>query len=77
MIEYDAGNKQIIETGILFGEATVEIGSCEYKATSQWNKSHGQFTALPSGDENYARGYLIYNDGGVYKVIYTEAVAVK
>lgn len=77
MIEYDAGNKNIVEVGILFGTATVDVSSCRYKATSQWNKSHGQFTASRNSDEAYARGYLIYDDGGTYKVIYTEAIAVK
>ena len=77
MIEYDAGNKKIIEVGILFGTATVDVSSCRYKATSQWNKNHGQFTASRNSDEAYARGYLIYDDGGVYKVIYTDAVAIK
>ncbi len=77
MIEYDAGNKKIVEVGILFGTATVDVSSCRYKATSQWNKNHGQFTASRNSDEAYARGYLIYDDGGVYKVIYTDAVAIK
>lgn len=77
MIEYDKGNKSIVEVGILFGStATVDINSCEFKATSQWNKSHGQFTASHNSDEAYARGYLIYDDGGMYKVIYTDAVAI-
>ena len=75
--QIDAGNKNIVEVGILFGTATVDVSSCRYKATSQWNKSHGQFTASRNSDEAYARGYLIYDDGGTYKVIYTEAVAVK
>ena len=78
MIEYDEGNKSIVEVGILFGAtASVDISSCNSKATSQWNKSHGQFTASCNNNEGYARGYLIYDDGGVYKVIYSEAVSVK
>ncbi|MBE6912399.1 MAG: hypothetical protein E7473_07730 [Ruminococcaceae bacterium] len=72
MIEYDAGGKEIIEVGILFGDSTsITVDSCEYKATSQKKLSHGQFTAKPNGDETVARGYLIYNDNGTYKVVYS------
>ena len=80
MIEYDRGNKTIAEVGILFGSsAKMTVDSCQYKATSQWNRDHGQFMASPYGaaSETYARGYLIYNDGGSYKVIYTDAIAIQ
>lgn len=78
MIEYDAGDKSIVEVGILYGSESVEIGSCEFKATSQWNKSHGQFTASRNNStEKYARGYLIYEDGDVYKIIYTDPVSAE
>ena len=72
MIEYDAGGKEIVEVGILFGDsASITVDSCEYKATSQRKLSHGQFTAKPNGDETVARGYLIYNDNDTYKVVYS------
>ena len=69
MIEYDAGDKQIVEAGIVFGN-NATIGSCSAKATSQKITSHGQFTA--SSDFESARGYIIYLDGEEYKVIYSE-----
>ena len=73
MIEYDAGGKEIVEVGILFGDsAKITVDSCEYKATSQKKLNHGQFTAKPNGDETVARGYLIYNDNGTYKVVYSD-----
>ena len=78
MVEYDKGNKAIAEVGILFGSsAKITVDSCSSKATSQWNKAHGQFAATPLGDEDYARNYLIYADGDSYKVIYTDAVAIQ
>ncbi|MBE6966051.1 MAG: hypothetical protein E7441_08480 [Ruminococcaceae bacterium] len=71
MIEYDAADFEIVEVGILFstaGEPTVD--SCTAKYTSQRNSAHGQFTAKASGT---AKGYLIYEDGDAYKVIYATA----
>ena len=75
MIEYDAGDKEIVEVGILFGDGTnMTVDSCKYKATSQksGNALHGQFTAKPA-DNSYtiAKGYLIYRDGSAYKVVYS------
>ena len=68
MIEYDAGDYEIVEAGIIFGSnATVE--SCDKKFTSQRNLSHGQFAAKAEGA---ARGYVIYRDGGDYRVIYSD-----
>ena len=68
MIEYDAGDYEIVEAGIVFGaNATVE--SCDKKFTSQRNASHGQFAATADGA---ARGYVIYRDGGDYRVIYSD-----
>ncbi|MBR2180625.1 MAG: hypothetical protein IJ949_01910, partial [Oscillospiraceae bacterium] len=76
MIEYDAGDKEIVEVGILFGDGTnMTVDSCMYKATSQksGNALHGQFTAQPA-DDSYttAKGYLIYRDGSSYKVVYSD-----
>ena len=69
MIEYDAGDKQIVEAGIVFGDgATVDV--CQAKATSQKNLSHGQFTA--TSDYSAARGYIIYKDNGNYIVKYSD-----
>ncbi|MBQ7055243.1 MAG: Ig-like domain-containing protein, partial [Oscillospiraceae bacterium] len=75
MIEYDKGAYEIVEVGILFGEAgdKLTVDSSYEKATSQWKKAHGQFTAKPTKDSyTNARGYLIYKDGNDYKVIYAD-----
>lgn len=74
MIEYDAAGKQIIEVGILFGRAGTKptVESCDGKATSQKTAEHGQFTAKIDDDTAVARGYLIYNDAGTYRVIYSD-----
>ncbi len=73
MIAYDANGKDIVEVGILFGE-NASVASCGSKATSKVNgEVYGQFTAKPnSGTTDPARGYLIYNDNGTYKVIYAD-----
>ncbi|MBQ7054971.1 MAG: hypothetical protein IJN97_07085, partial [Oscillospiraceae bacterium] len=73
MISYDANGKNIAEVGIIFGE-DAEITSFESKATSKKRgNSQGQFTAMPyDGDGKAARGYLIYNDNGTYRVIYAD-----
>ena len=76
MIEYDAGEvgeDNILEVGIVFGNAdstpTVEV--CEEKMSSQRDDfTHGQFAA--TSDYQVARGYLIYNDNGTYRVIYAD-----
>lgn len=71
MIEYDAGDKQIVEAGIIFGESTaITVDACRAKATSQKNLSHGQFTA--TSDYSKARGYIIYEDNGNYIVKYSD-----
>ncbi len=67
MIEYDKADFEIVEVGILFGTGDITVDSCTAKYTSQRNSDHGQFTAKSSGN---ARGYLIYNDNGTYRVIY-------
>ncbi|MBQ9986391.1 MAG: Ig domain-containing protein [Oscillospiraceae bacterium] len=74
MIEYDAGGKTILEVGILFGNGeNMSVDSCKYKATSKKNASHGQFIAKPANDEyDNALGYMIYLDGGEYKVVYSD-----
>ena len=76
MIEYDAGGKTICETGILFGNsADISVNSCSSKVTSQRNADHGQLTAKPSGEEAFARGYMIYIDGDKFGVIYSDVVS--
>ncbi|MBE6965248.1 MAG: hypothetical protein E7441_04355 [Ruminococcaceae bacterium] len=71
MIEYDKGDKNIIEVGILFGQnATPTIEVCDQKMTSQRNSDHGQFSATSAYSNT--RGYLIYNDNGTYRVIYAD-----
>lgn len=78
MIEYDTAGKDVTEVGIVFGTSSATIDSCNSKATSQKKLSHGQFTAKPNknGNASYARGYIIYNDAGVYRVTYTNPVAL-
>ncbi len=78
MIEFDAGDMNIVEVGILFGDTSAKptVDSCKYKATSAKNGVgiHGQFTAQPA-DSTYtnARGYLIYKDSkNTYRVIYAD-----
>ena len=74
MIEYDAAGFKIIEAGILFGNGTdMTVESCMYKAASKLNLNHGQFTAKPANDEyTSAIGYIIYEDNGEYKVVYSK-----
>ncbi len=74
MIEYDAGGKKIVEVGILFGNGeNMTVDSCMYKATSKKNSAHGQFTAKPANTtQTAARGYMIYQDGNEYKVVYSD-----
>ena len=74
MIEYDKGDFEIVEVGILFGEegGTPVITSCIEKMNSQRNSNHGQFTATPSDASYTARGYMIYRDNAEYKVIYSK-----
>lgn len=76
MIEYDAGGKEIVEVGILFGSnEKITVNSCGSKSTSQRNLSHGQFTAKPAGSESFARGYMIYKSGNKFGIIYSDTVA--
>ena len=73
MILYDANGANITEVGIIFGKNAV-ITSFDSKATSKKRgNAQGQFTAMPyDGDGTDARGYLIYKDGDVYRVIYAD-----
>ena len=73
MISYDANGADIVEAGILFGEKAT-INSADSRAVSREAKGDvsGQFTARPYNATNYARGYLIYNDNGTYRVIYAD-----
>ncbi len=77
MVEYDANGNQIIEVGILFNadaDGAPTVVSCKEKMNSQRDLSknpHGQFAAK-AGAYTQARGYLVYEDNGTYKVIYSE-----
>ncbi|MBQ2742670.1 MAG: Ig-like domain-containing protein, partial [Oscillospiraceae bacterium] len=77
MVEYDANGKNVIEVGILFNaeaDGAPIVSSCKEKMSSQRNLAenpHGQFAAK-AGSYTKARGYLIYEDNGAYKVIYSE-----
>ena len=75
MVEYDAGDAKLLEVGILFGDTgeTPTVESCKEKMSSQRNineKGHGQFSA--TSDYPVARGYLVYQDGDAYRVIYAD-----
>ena len=72
MIEFDAGEFEIIEVGIVFGSEEATVESCTSKATSQRNSSHGQFAASPASGETVARGYIIYKDGNTTRIIYSK-----
>ncbi|MBQ4545069.1 MAG: Ig-like domain-containing protein [Oscillospiraceae bacterium] len=78
MIEYDKGNADaIVEVGILFGGSeNINIASKSKMNASQKNYDHGQLAVAHDGNA-YARGYMIYVDGGVYNVIYTDAMSVQ
>ena len=66
MLEYDDGDYEIVEAGILFGGNTVS--SCTKKYTSQRKVSHNQFTVPAEGD---ATGYIIWKDAfGAYRIDY-------
>ena len=72
MIEYDEGDFDIVEAGILFGTSGAKIESCTSKARVSKIKAHGFFTAKPGQSENYARGYVIYKDGESFKIVYSD-----
>ena len=76
MVEYSLPeNYTFIEAGILFSNSgTPTIDSCTSKASSKELKGlHGQFTARPAGNENIARGYVIYKDlEGDLMISYTD-----
>ncbi len=69
MFEYDAGECEIAEAGIIFGGESID--SCTKKYTSQRKVRHNQFT-VPNEDGVSAKGYVIFrqNDGSVYEVKY-------
>lgn len=72
MISYDANGADIVEVGILFGN-NATVSSFSGKAASKAKGDvQDQFTAQPSGEEIAAKGYLIYNDNGTYRVIYAD-----
>lgn len=80
MLEYDKGEYEIVEAGILFGSTEKPIVSSAYSKAKVKNiKPHGQFTVKPEGRtenmEAFARGYVMYkdkNDSNKIKVIYTK-----
>ena len=72
ILEYNANGKNVIEKGIIFGEAGASVTSCSYKVISQRNDDSGKLMA--ENDKNCAkvRGYIIYNDNGTYRVVYAD-----
>ena len=69
MFEYDAGEYEIAEAGIIFGGESID--SCTKKYTSQRKVRHNQFTVPGEGGVS-AKGYVIFrqNDGSDYEVKY-------
>ena len=75
MVEYDAGIINVREAGIIFGNsANIMVDSCTSKASTDATSQHGQITASRSGSETYARGYIVYVQADVAKVVYTDAL---
>jgi len=79
MLEYDKGEYEIIEAGILFGnEEHKEVDSCYYKAKVKNIKAHGQFTAKANAEgtaamQSTVRGYVLYKDkNNNLMVVYAE-----
>ncbi len=73
MIEYDEADYEIAEVGIIFGNGSQTVESGVEKYTSQRKSDHGQFTAKSdAANATTAKGYLIYEDDGQYKVIYAD-----
>ena len=74
-ITYDtpAGYERI-ETGIIFGPtAEITVNSANSKANAQKTAAFGQFTAKPASvGGTVARGYLVYEENGAYKVVYSK-----
>ena len=68
MLEYDDGDYEIVEAGILFG-GNMTVDNCTNKYTSQRKVSHNQFT-VPA-EEGTAKGYIIWkNASGAYNIEY-------
>ena len=78
MLEYDKGEYEIVEAGILFGSTEKPIVSSAYSKAKVKNiKPHGQFTVKPEGKtvgmEAFARGYVMYRDKeDNIKVVYSK-----
>ncbi|MBQ9984849.1 MAG: hypothetical protein IJP38_00895 [Oscillospiraceae bacterium] len=72
MLEYDAGDYEIVEAGIIFGKDTADIKTY----TSQRKEKHNQFT-VPEEGELDATGYIIYtlDNGASYKTKYVSVKA--
>lgn len=73
MLEYDAGDYEIVEAGIIFGKDTADIKTY----TSQRKEKHNQFT-VPEEGELDATGYIIYtlDNGASYKTKYVSVKTV-
>ncbi|MBQ2743854.1 MAG: hypothetical protein IJF32_13775 [Oscillospiraceae bacterium] len=65
-----------LEAGIIFSKSgTPTVNSCYSRALSENGTPSGQFTALPSENENVARGFLMVKDSdGEVRVIYTDII---
>ena len=81
MLEYDEGEYEVVEAGILFGNTEKTTVNSAYSKAKvmrlEKNNGHGQFTASSMGtaNESYARGYVMYkdhNDNHKIKVIYSK-----
>ncbi|MBR3576653.1 MAG: hypothetical protein IKL42_04530, partial [Clostridia bacterium] len=72
ILEYNANGKEIIEKGIVIGNGTPTVTSCFYKVISQRTDSFGKLMTNNDTDYTVVRGYIIYNDGGTYRVVYAD-----
>ncbi len=74
MLEYDAGDYDIVEAGIIFGKDTPAMK----RFTSQRKVSHNQFT-VPEEEGLDATGYIVYtlDKGASYKFKYVTVPAAE
>lgn len=78
MMEYDKGDYEILEAGILFGnDANKTLSKCYAKARAKNIADHGYFTAKiktdgTAGMQTVARGYVVYKNGDGICVKYSD-----
>ncbi len=75
ILEYNANGKTVIEKGIVFGGDGASVASCSYKVISQRNADFGKLMAENDESSTVVRGYIIYEDGDTYRVVYADIAA--